>query len=85
MIVRRLSPLLRTTSSSSRCSSSRTVSSTSPVIPITAFIGVRISWLIIARNEDFARVASRAASRACAISSVARRACVTSTLTPQIA
>ena len=29
--------------------------------PITAFIGVRISWLIIARNSDFARLAAVAA------------------------
>jgi len=42
--------------------------SSSPVIPITPFIGVRISWLIIARNSDFAW-ADASASRA---SSIAR-------------
>ena len=32
------------------------------VIPITAFIGVRISWLIVARKALFASVAASAAS-----------------------
>ena len=31
---------------------------------MTAFIGVRISWLIVARNALFARVAASASSRA---------------------
>ena len=31
---------------------------------MTAFIGVRISWLMLARKSDLARVASSAASRA---------------------
>ena len=34
-------------------------------MPITAFIGVRISWLIVARNALFACVAASASSRAC--------------------
>ena len=33
-------------------------------MPITAFIGVRISWLIVARNELFASLAASAAARA---------------------
>ncbi len=33
-------------------------------MPITAFIGVRISWLIVARNELFASLAVSAAARA---------------------
>ena len=33
------------------------------VSPITPFIGVRISWLMVARNADLARDASNAASR----------------------
>ena len=33
-------------------------------MPITPFIGVRISWLMVARNSDFARVASSAADTA---------------------
>ena len=34
-------------------------------MPITAFIGVRISWLIVARKALFACVADSASSRAC--------------------
>ena len=34
-------------------------------MPITPFIGVRISWLMLARKSDFIRVDSSAASRAC--------------------
>ena len=40
------------------------VSSASAFMFRMAFIGVRISWLIIARNEPFARLASTACSRA---------------------
>ena len=46
--------------------------------PITAFIGVRISWLIDARNCDFIRDASSAASRAVASSAATRSRSVTS-------
>jgi hypothetical protein len=35
-----------------------------PLMPITAFIGVRISWLIVARNELLASLADSAAARA---------------------
>jgi hypothetical protein len=38
------------------------------VMPRIAFIGVRISWLILARKEDFALLASSAASRALSLS-----------------
>ena len=41
------------------------VSSSRPLMPITAFIGVRISWLIVARNALFASLAASAAARAC--------------------
>ena len=58
------SPLERTTSANSRCSAVSSVPSSRPVIPMTAFIGVRISWLIVARNALFARVAASASSRA---------------------
>ena len=44
---------------------SSSVSSSSAVSPITPFIGVRISWLIVARNSDFSRDDSSASSRAC--------------------
>ncbi len=37
-------------------------------MPITAFIGVRISWLIVARNELFASLAASAAARASCVS-----------------
>ncbi len=45
----------------SRCGSSRW---SMPIIP---FIGVRISWLMVARNWLFERFASSAATRACSI------------------
>ena len=52
---------------SSRCSragvGSRPVSSSSSVMPITPFIGVRISWLMLARNSPLARFAAADASR----------------------
>ena len=41
------------------------VSSSSSVMPITPFIGVRISWLMLARNSDFAREASIASCARC--------------------
>src|SRR6188768_2825032 len=43
-----------------------------------AFIGVRISWLMLARNIDFACVASSAASFATRRASAAARSSVTS-------
>ena len=64
MIPSRASPLVRITSANPRCSGVRSVSSRSPVIPMTAFIGVRISWLMVARKVLFASVASSAAWRA---------------------
>ena len=51
--------------------------------PITPLRGVRISWLIVARNSDFCRDASMAASRAVASSSSARsRSATRPTWTP---
>ena len=49
----------------SRCSASSAVSSTMSVMPMMPFIGVRISWLILARNSLFMRLALSAASFAC--------------------
>ena len=43
-------------------------------MPRTPFIGVRISWLITARNSDLARVAASATSRALASEASAARA-----------
>ena len=42
----------------------RSVPSSSSVMPITPFIGVRISWLMLARNSDFEREASTASASA---------------------
>jgi hypothetical protein len=55
------------------------VSRSSPLIPITAFIGVRISWLIAARNALFAwfaESASTLASSSSAVRSATRRSSV---------
>ena len=46
----------------SLCSGERVVSKRRSVIPITPFIGVRISWLMVARKSDFAVFAWSAAS-----------------------
>ena len=48
----------------SRCTLRSGVSSSSSAMPITAFIGVRISWLTLARKSLLARLAASAASRA---------------------
>ena len=64
MITSSASPLVRTVSAKSRCSCVSSVSSSSPVMPMTAFIGVRISCDIVARNADFAAVAASASARA---------------------
>ena len=64
MIVSSASLLVRIVEAKSRCSSSSSLRSSSPLIPITAFIGVRISWLIAARNVLFAAFAASAAARA---------------------
>ncbi len=85
MIASRFSPLSWTVCTNSRWSSSSRVSSSRSVIPITAFIGVRISWLIVARNADFAAFAASASSRARVISSAVRLRSVTSSETPQVA
>src|SRR5213594_4184890 len=49
----------RTSSSARRCSVVSSVSRISSTNPRTAFIGVRISWLMFARNAARARVAER--------------------------
>ena len=48
----------------SRCGGVSRVCSASAVMPITAFIGVRISWLMLARNSPLASVAASARRRA---------------------
>ncbi len=63
-------------SASERCFGVSVVVRRSSVIPSTPFIGVRISWLIFARNCDLARFAASAASFACRNSMVrSRTAC----------
>ena len=64
MIVSSASPESRIVPAKSRCSSLSGVSSSSPLMPMTAFIGVRISWLMVARNALFASFAASAAARA---------------------
>ncbi len=64
MTVSRASPEVAIVSAYSRCSVSSGVSSSSPLMPMIAFIGVRISWLIAARNVLLAWLASSAAWRA---------------------
>jgi hypothetical protein len=61
---RRASPLRRMTSAKLRCSAVSSVSRSSPVIPITAFRGVRISWLMVARKALLASAATSASLRA---------------------
>lgn len=63
-----------------RWSVSSRVSSSISAIDITPFIGVRISWLMVARKSDFARVAASAMSRAPISSVSARLRAPTSTL-----
>ena len=46
------------------CAVSSVVESSSSVMPITPFSGVRISWLMLARNSDFEREASTASASA---------------------
>ena len=47
-----------------RCSGCSGVASTSSVIPMMPFIGVRTSWLMLATNSLLARLAASAASLA---------------------
>jgi len=73
-IVRRDSAELLAVVVYSYCSRVRSVSRISSVIPRVPFIGVRISWLMVARNSDLTRLAASAASLDCR-SSVSRRLC----------
>ncbi len=60
MIVSSESPESRMVVAKSRWSSVNGVSSSSPLMPMTAFIGVRISWLIVARKALLASLAASA-------------------------
>ena len=70
---RSVSPLCRIVSANWRCSRVSGVPRRRLVIPMTPFIGVRISWLIVARKALLARLAS-SASRVAASSSAVRAA-----------
>jgi hypothetical protein len=58
MIFSSESAALRTVSTKSRCSLDSSASISSEVMPMMPFIGMRISWLVLARNSDLARLAS---------------------------
>ena len=56
------SPLLWIVWAKRDCSGERFVSSSSSVMPITPFMGVRISWLMVARNSPLALAAVQASA-----------------------
>ena len=58
MISSSASPDVWMVSTYSRCSGVSSVSIRRPVMPMTPLSGVRISWLIVARNSDLRRVSS---------------------------
>ena len=76
------SALARMVSPKSRCSGVRFESSKRPVMPIMPFMGVRISWLMLARNSLLARLAVSAASLALTNSPSARLRAVMSVQAP---
>ena len=61
-----------------RCCGVRSVRPSTSSMPVTPIIGVRISWLIAARNVDLAWLASSAACRALTASRSARSRAPTS-------
>ena len=67
------SALERSVARYSRCSGVSDVSASSSAIPNTPFIGVRISWLMLARNSLLARLPASAARRASARSAARAR------------
>ncbi len=82
MMVSRLSADFFTSSRYSRCLALRSVSRASAVMPITPFMGVRISWLITARNSLLAWLAACAACMAsCRAWRLASRSCTTCSTT----
>ena len=66
----------RIVATKSCCSGSSRVDSASSLMPMMPFIGVRISWLTLARNSDLRRNASSPASRASGFnSSITAKGC----------
>ena len=73
MIVSRCWPLIRIVSAISRCCGVELGRAPSRSdMPMIAFIGVRISWLMLARKSDLAWVAASAATLARSSSASAR-------------
>ena len=55
-----------------RCGPSRPWRCSTSIMPSTPFIGVRISWLMVARKVDFAWLAASASARSFSAASRAR-------------
>ena len=66
MIDSRSVAAVRAIDASSASSGARSESSMRSRLPMTPFIGVRISWLMVAKNSDLTTDARSAASRASA-------------------
>jgi len=82
---RRDSPLFLMVIRYSLCSGLRSVPKIRLVIPMTTFMGVLISWLILARNSDLAFAAASASSLALLRSSSIRFLAVISRAVPTTA
>ena len=75
MMTSRFSPECEIISARSRCSGVSGVCSSMSATPITPFIGVRISWLIVARNSALAFAAASALTSAARSSRVRSSTC----------
>ena len=75
MIVSSAWPESCTASAWARCSSLSGVSSSSRVMPMTPFMGSRISWLMVARNMDLAALAASAAAQRRRSASISGSSC----------
>ena len=64
MIASRLDPDRAMTSANRRCLGAASLAASISAITMMPFIGVRISWLIVARKSDLAELAASAASLA---------------------
>ena len=78
MTVSKVSPLTRMVSVNSRCSLLSGVSNNNDVMPMTPFIGVRISWLMVAKNAVLARAAPMASLCAATMLNCCARCTLTS-------
>ena len=74
----RLSPARRKICTYLSCSGVSEVFASRSAMPMIAFIGVRISWLMLARKSDLVRLALSAAALACFSSTSTRLRSVTS-------